>query len=316
MLIPLHFRSSLTPVMLSLLCVLTISPCLLAQVRYKVLENSPNAWHWMAGASLHTQNFNSANLHLTAHYQLFDWLMLSGNAHVPIWATSFSGDPNSGKTLFLNGGAVLRMGSISHEKDMVTISSSTEHSLSGTTRTTSYFEPDLDVYSYIGLRSGIIMANTAQHISGDRYLLRTAEGTSQIIDTTWQGETRTLASGLYLGFEWGRDNCSRIEYMIDGESQEVNPTYYGFYYVDFFYLPSVSYANFKANGREFTVDKLDSKSYGQLGGRVGFEQNSRFFHWGGEVGLYRRFGSGETPTIAENGYAYLSFFVGFTLSDW
>ncbi len=301
---------------LVLLCFLFASSRLEGQIQYKITDNEPNAWHWMASASLHTQNFNSANLRLSTNLKPVDWCMLSANAFVPMWSTAFSGDKNSGASSIANATAVFRWGYTNREKERVNVSSSVSESTTSRTTSTSYFEPELLVYSYLALRGGFSYHNTAQAINANQFEILSSTGTARVADTTWKGETRTKAMGLHAGIEWGRDSHANIDFSTDYSSGTLHPCYYARYYVDFLYLPTISYDNFIANSAEYQVNKRAELNYTQLGGRFGFEQNFRWFHWGAELGLYRRFGEGETAKLADNGYGYLNMFFGFTIGDW
>ncbi len=297
---------------LSLFATITLN----AQVRYRVIDNKPDDWHWLASASLHTQNFNSANLRFAGKFKAVDWLLLHGDATLPLYAHAFSGDAHSAQTMFANATAILRWGGTFREKERVTTSSSISESGGTRTHSVSYFEADLQVYSYIALRGGLFFQNMTQPINARMFDISNEAGTAHIADSNWSGETRAKSATLHAGFEWGRDSHANVEYGGDEAEGNAHVCYNARYYLDFLYAPSVQYDNFSASGTSYVVSKKSERSYTQMGGRFGFEQNFRWWTWGAELGLQRRFGDGESTKLSENGYGYLNFFFGFSMGDW
>jgi hypothetical protein len=296
--------------------ILLISTATMAQeIQYTVESNTPFEWRWLSSAALHTQNFNSVNMRAQAQFKLHDMFMLQAQGHLPIWATAFSGDPASGRSMQASGGICIHFGGIYREKDRVNIGS--ENYISGSTSysSSSYFEPMLKVYSYVGLRAGLYMDKAAQAVNAREFRLQSADNSIIITDTSWTGETYTTSSGIYIGLEFGRDNNSVINYAYSGFTNTINPRYCTRYYLDFLYLPGMSYSAFKVSDKPFNAE-FSGNSSTQMGARIGMEQNSAWFTWGGELGLHRRFGNGQSTKLSENGYGYICIFAGITLADW
>ncbi len=270
----------------------------------------------MASASIHTQNFNSANLRLTAGFKPVDWLVLSARHTLPLYAHAFSGDANAASCSFSDASAVLRLGSAWTEKERVTVSSSSSEYGGVRTHSSSYFEADMKVYSYVGLRGGLCLQNMVQPINAARFDIAKSDETARIVDTNWTGETRVTATGLHAGIEWGRDSHANVEFEADGDRGRAQVCYNARYYLDFLYMPDLNYHHFSSAGSDYAVQTKADRSYTQLGGRFGFEQNFRWWTWGAELGLQRRFGDGESTKLSENGYGYLNFFFGFSIANW